>query len=139
MIGNPALGAALLMVTVPVEDVPPITEVGLRVTDETVGAVMAKLQVLEDPLRVAVITEVTFVATGTVVTVNVAVVAPAGTVTVAGGVAADWLLLKAMGRPAAGAALLIVTVPVEETPPTTVLGLIKTEESVGAVIVSVAD
>jgi hypothetical protein len=63
------------------------------------------------------------VFTARVVTVKVALVAPAGTVTLAGTVAADVLLLvSATTAPPVGAALLSATVPVEDIPPTTVVG-----------------
>ena len=67
-------------------------------------------------------------ATGLVVTVKVAVVALAATVTLAGTCAAAVLLLKRFTTaPAAGAGPLIVTVPVAEVPPTTDDGLRVTE------------
>ena len=66
-------------------------------------------------------------ATGIVVAVNVALVAFAGTVTLAGTcVAAVLLLERVTTAPPAGAALVKVTVPVEAVPPTTEDGLIVT-------------
>src|SRR2546421_495979 len=67
-----------------------------------------------------------------VLTVNEALVAPAGTVTLEGTRAAEVLLLEsATSAPPAGAGALSVTVPVEDCePPTTVAGLSVTEESV---------
>ena len=67
-------------------------------------------------------------------TVNVALVAPAATVTLEGTVAAAVLLLEsATCAPPAGAAPLNVTVPVEDcVPPITLVGLSVSEESVGA-------
>jgi hypothetical protein len=66
-------------------------------------------------------------ATGLVVAVKVAVVAFAGTVTLTGTCAAGVLLLDNLTTaPPAGAARLKVTVPVEEVPPTTGVGLIDT-------------
>jgi hypothetical protein len=66
--------------------------------------------------------------TGVVVTEKVAVVAFAGTVTVAGTCATAVLLLESVTTaPPAGAARLNVTVPLEEVPPTTDEGLILTE------------
>lgn len=57
---------------------------------------------------------------GSVLTVNVALVNPAATVTLEGTVAADVLLLEsATTDPPAGAGPLSVTVPVEELPPCT--------------------
>src|SRR5947207_15542795 len=69
-----------------------------------------------------------------VLTVKVALVAPAGTVTLEGTVAAAVLLLEsATCAPPAGAASLNVTVPVEDcVPATTLVGLGGREEGVGA-------
>ena len=69
-----------------------------------------------------------------VLTVNVALVAPAATVTLEGTVAAAVLLLEsATCAPPAGAAPLNVTVPVEDcVPPISLVGLSVSEESVGA-------
>jgi len=64
--------------------------------------------------------------TATVVTVNVALVVPAGTVTLpsAGTLATAELLLESvMTIPPAGAADVSVTVPVDEAGPTTLVGL----------------
>lgn len=56
-------------------------------------------------------------------TVNVALVAPAATVTLAGVLATVVLLLDSVTTaPPAGAAPLSVTVPVEEFPPVTLVG-----------------
>src|SRR5260221_12759511 len=68
-------------------------------------------------------------ATALVLTVNVAVVAPAATVTLGGTVAAAVLLLEsATVAPPAGAARLSVTVPVEEFPPVTLVGFSESDE-----------
>ena len=73
--------------------------------------------------RVAVIVTGVDAATLDVVVVNVAVVAPAATVTLAGTVATAVLLLESdTTRPPAGAALESVTVPVEFAPPVTLAG-----------------
>ena len=80
-----------------------------------------------------------------VFTVKVARVAPAGTVTLAGTVATDGLLLESdTTAPPLGAAALSVTVPVEDPsgPPTTLDGFSVSEVSVGrgaGVTVSAAD
>ena len=77
-----------------------------------------------------------------VVTVNVAEVFPAATVTLVGTVAADVLLLvRVTTAPPVGAAPLRVTVPVEGLAPVTLLGFSDTDDAVtatGAVTVSVA-
>ena len=64
--------------------------------------------------------------------VNVALVAPAATVTLAGVLATMVLLLEsATVAPPAGAAPLNVTVPVEEFPPVTLVGFSESDERVG--------
>ena len=78
------------------------------------------------------------VATGLVVTVKVAVVAFAGTVTLAGTCAAAVLLLdRVTTAPPAGAGPFNVTVPVEDVPPITEEGLRVMDPSVAAVTVNV--
>ena len=89
--------------------------------------------------RVPVIVTEALVATGLVVTVNVAVVAFAATVTLAGTCAAAVLLLDSVTTaPPDGARPFNVTVPVEEVPPITEAGLRVTELSVGAATVKAA-
>jgi hypothetical protein len=74
------------------------------------------------------------VVSGIVVTTNVALVAPAGTVTLAGTVATAVLsLCRSTTKPPAGAAEVITTVPVAVSPWTTSLGEIRTADSAGAV------
>jgi hypothetical protein len=76
---------------------------------------------------------VTEVEAGTarVVTVNVALVAPAGTVTLAGTVATAVLLLERETRaPPPGAGAFSVTLPVEGDPPLTLVGFDVSEDSV---------
>src|SRR6266550_2797144 len=64
-----------------------------------------------------------------VLTVNVALVAPAATVTLEGTVTAAVLLVEsATCAPPTGAAPLSVTVPVEEFPPATLVGFSASEE-----------
>ena len=68
-----------------------------------------------------------------VLTVKVAVVAPAGTATLEGMLAAALLLESATCAPPVGAGPLNVTVPVEDcTPPIKLVGFSVSEESVGA-------
>ena len=69
-------------------------------------------------------------ATALVLTVKVALVAPAATVTLDGAVAAAVLLLESVTvAPPVGAAPLRVTVPVEEFPPVTLVGFNESDES----------
>ena len=70
-------------------------------------------------------------ATALVLTANVALVAPAATVTLEGTLAAPLLLASATCAPPAGAGPLNVTVPVEEFPPATLVGFSEREERVG--------
>ena len=81
--------------------------------------------------------------TGLVLAVKVAVVAPAGTATLEGTLAAPLLLESATCAPPAGAGPLSVTVPVEVCrPPITLVGFSVSEETTGSgggVTVSVAD
>src|SRR5439155_22990304 len=70
--------------------------------------------------------------TALVLIVNVALVAPAATVTLEGTVTAAVLLLEsATCAPPVGAAPLNVTVPVEELPPVTLVGFSPSEARVG--------
>src|SRR5260370_959854 len=86
-------------------------------------AVLAPL--LFDPEIVTDVDAVTVL----VLTVNVALLAPAGTVTVAGTVAAAVLLLvRLTTAPPLGAGPLSVTVPVEGFPPVTLTGFSVTED-----------
>jgi hypothetical protein len=86
------------------------------------------------------ITAEAFVVTGLVATANVALGAPAATVTLGGTWAALVLLLaRVTTAPPLGAAALSVTVAVELLPPTTVLGLtVKDEREETGVTVSCA-
>src|SRR5207249_11329792 len=69
--------------------------------------------------------------TALVLTVNVALVAPAVTVTLEGTIATDVSLLEsATCAPPDGAGPLSVTVPVEESPPVTLVGLNASEDRV---------
>jgi hypothetical protein len=77
--------------------------------------------------------------TGLDVTAKVAAVALAATVTLAGTVAVEVLLLvRVTTAPPAGAGPLRVTFPVDNVPPFTVLGFKLTELSVAAVTVRLA-
>src|SRR5437588_10966419 len=69
--------------------------------------------------------------TALVLTENVALVAPAATVTLEATVAEVLLLERFTMAPPAGAAPLRVTVPVEGEPPVTLPGLSVTEDSPG--------
>jgi hypothetical protein len=132
---DPPEGAALESVTVPCEELPPVTLLGFNVTEETVGedaGVTVKVACLELDPRVAVIVTLVFVVTVLVLTVKFALVWPDDTVTLEGTVATDVLLLESETvEPPEGAAELRVTVPVELFPPVTLVGFRVTDETVG--------
>ena len=102
-------------------------------TLETPVPLTVKVAVAEAAPVVAVIVSVSTAETGFVDTVNVAVVAPAATLTVAGTVDAVLLDLSATLRvlPEATGPLR-VTVPVEGLPPATDVGLRLNADTVGA-------
>ena len=77
-------------------------------------------------------------STGVVVIVNVALALPLATVTVAGTLETDELLLSATTIPPLGAGPLNVTVPWEVAPPVTLVGLTVSALKTGGFIVSVA-
>jgi hypothetical protein len=145
----PPDGAALDNVTVPCELLPPTTVDGLNVSDDNAACAggfdivntALRLTPPDTPLMVAEVDVVTVA----VLTVNVALVAPAATVTLAGTVArAVLLLVSVTTAPPDGAALASVAVPCELLPPTTVDGLSAIDESVAGggaagVTVKVAD
>jgi hypothetical protein len=78
---EPPVGAGLPRVAVPVELEPPLRLVGLRVMEESAGDVTVRMAEAMPP---AVMVAVVLALTGVVVTVKVAVDAPAATVTLAG-------------------------------------------------------
>jgi hypothetical protein len=84
------------------------------------------------PPKAPVMVTVVAVVTVDVVTVKVAVVAPAATVTLVGTLAAVELSESVTTAPPVGAALVSVTVPVEEAPPTTEVGLTLTDDRLAA-------
>ena len=84
------------------------------------------------PLLEAVIVTAVDATTDWVATENVALVAPAATVTLAGTVAAALLLASVTTVPPVGAAAVKVTVPVEEAGPTTLGGLTDTADRLAA-------
>jgi hypothetical protein len=98
-----------------------------------VAGFTVSVAVFVDEPRVAVIVKGVDAVTAVVFTINVALVAPAATVTLAGTVAADALLERLTTAPLLGACPLSVTVPVEEEPPVTLLGLSTIEDRVGGV------
>ena len=78
-------------------------------------------------------------ATEVVPAVKVAEVVPAATSTLAGTVTAGFPLRSVTVAPLVGAGPVKETVPVEERPPTRLLGVKETEVSTGGLMVRVAD
>jgi hypothetical protein len=109
----PPEGALALSVTVPVELLPPIKLVGFRVSEErlTDAGVMVREAWAELDPRVAVIPAVVVALTACVLIPNLALVAPAATVTLAGTLAAELVLDRLTAVPPDGAGALKVTVP----------------------------
>lgn len=71
---TPPAGAAPLSVTVPVDELPPVTLAGLKAMDATFGAVIPSEPLTVVPANVAESDTDVFETTGVVVAVNVAVV-----------------------------------------------------------------
>jgi len=97
------------------------------------GVSVSRAELVAPPKDAVIVTGVDTL-TALVLTLNVALLAPAGTVTLEGTLAAAPLLESATCAPPAGAAPLMVTVPVEDcTPPITLVGfrVIEERESVG--------
>src|SRR5712692_8249658 len=111
----PPLGAGPLSVTVPVEGLPPATFAGLKVSEDRTG-----------------------IGCGVTVSVDVALVAPAGTVTpLAGTLAAALLLDRETRAPPLGAGPFSVTVPVEGLPPVTLAGFMVRESRERLLVVKI--
>ena len=135
---TPFAGATELIVTVPVLGLPGATEVGLSFNDVKVGDVIVKVADWVTPFKLTEIDAVVCEETAMVFTANVAVDLPDGTVTEAKTVADFELLINFTTTPLVGAGPLRETVPVEETPPATVVGLRLTDCRVGGSTVRVA-
>lgn len=133
----PVGGAAPFRVNVPVEEDLPVTLLGESTSDDNAAGVTVRVAVLLTPNVAVTVTEVE-VATPLVVIVKVAVRFPPVTVTLDGVVADVLLSDKVTTVPPEGAGPLNVTVPVDELPPTTLVGLIVTELNVDGLIVKPA-
>ena len=126
-----------LSVMVPVDELPPTTEVGERLRPVRVAGLIVRVPVFEVPFRVPVIVEVVTAETAVVETVKVTVAAPAGTTTVLGTVALVVEDERGTVRPPVGALPLSVMVPVDDVPPFTVVGERVTELRTAGVIVKI--
>src|SRR3989442_8311499 len=110
----PPAGAGPSRVAVPVELLPPVTVVGFTPSEErrTGCGFTVRVAVRVTPLYKAEMVTGVDAATVLVVTVNVVLVAPAGTVTLPGTVAAVLLLDRVTYAPPAGPRPASVPVPV---------------------------
>ena len=133
-----AVAAAPVSLTVPVEEVPPTTVLGLSVSKVSTGALTVSVVLCEAAPVVPVMSAPVSLTTGLVVIGKVVVLDPAGTVTVALTDAAELLLPSETTVPLGPALPLRVTVPVEEAPPVTLAGLTDSEAIVAAFTVNVA-
>ena len=125
VITTPPAGAGPLIVTVPVDPVPPWTLVGLKASEvRFTGTGRTVNVVVWVAPNVPMIVTLVLPLTALVVIAKVAVVLPLATTTVEGVWAAAVLLLDSVTvAPAVGAGPLRVTVPVAPAPPITVVGL----------------
>jgi hypothetical protein len=135
---KPPLGAGPVKVTVPVDELPPTTLVGFRLNTESPGGVTVKLVVCVMALRVAESVAVTVLAVELVVTLNLALVAFACTVTDAGTWAVVLLEDSVTTAPPVGAGLFKVTVATAVLPPATLVGLTTSDDGTGGVDVTVS-
>lgn len=108
--------------TVPVDETPPATVVGVTETPIKVAGLIVSVAFAVMLLIEAVMFAVVTVDTPSVVTVKVVICWPAGIVTVAGTTAAGLSEEREMTTPPAPDGLLSVTVPVEDPPLTTADG-----------------
>ena len=122
----------------PVEEPPPVSVLGLNVSEVNEAGFTVNVVVFVAPSMAVSVTKVC-AATPLVMIVKLVLVEPAGTVTLAGTCATEVLLLCSVTvAPPADAAPLRVTVPVELVPPTTVFGVLLNVERTGAVTVRFA-
>jgi len=124
---KPPDGAGPVIVTEPVLELPPITDVGVNVSASTVGRLTVSVPDFVIPFADAEIVAVTLVETATVAADAVADVAPSETVMVAGTVTAALLEARVTVKPPAGAGPAKETDTDDDDPPITETGFTVTE------------
>jgi len=135
---TPAPGAGPFKVTVPVEVIPPVTDLGESPRLMSAAGVMLRVAVCVLEPRVPVTVAITAVVTPEVVIENVTELAPDGIVTDAGTVALNVLEVKLTTAPPVPAGPVSVAVPVAELPPISDVGEIEMALSAAGLIVRVA-
>ena len=121
---------------VPIEGVPPVTDVGEMRRPVGTAGVTVNGAVAEEPEALALMVTCVAVETPIVEIVKVAVFDPPATVTVAGTIADGSLLVRETDPPVLGAGSARVTVPTEVSPLTTAMKFkdkLDTEIPLGAV------
>jgi hypothetical protein len=136
----PAGAGPVRLILFNVAGAPPTTDVGESATESKANGLSVRTAVLVTPLNAAEIVTMTVAETVEVVIVNAGdAVAPAATVTEAGGTTPGLLLVKVTLMPPAGAGPFRFTLfKVVETPPTTVVGESTTESSATGLTVRTA-
>jgi hypothetical protein len=134
----PPVGAGPVRDTVPVDEDPPVTELGERDTEASAGGLIVSIVFAEPPKSEPVIVADAAAETAEVDTVKVAEPAPPGIVMLTGTVANELVEERLMTMPPVGAAPLKETVPTEEAPPITEVGETERPEIAGGVRVRVA-
>lgn len=125
----PPTGATPFSTTVPLELLPPTTDVGASVTDTGARGKSCKVAVDTAPFADAASVVFMLTATPNVAMVNVTELVSAGTRTVAGGTAFRLSLASVTTIPPVGAFPDRVTLPFALVPPTTTLGVIVNESA----------
>jgi len=136
---TPPVGAGPFNVTVPTDDRPPTTVVGVNAKPLSAGGMTVRPAVTDKVPTAAVMAIEDDAVTAVVLMVNAAEVEPAATVTVAGGIAAELFEVRVTIVPPVGEGLVKVMVPVAEVPPTTDVGEIIKLLGADGVIVKVPD
>lgn len=119
---TPPDGAGPSRAIVPVELMPPTSVAGAKLTFDGTGGMTTSVAVTDELPDAAVIVADVTVATADVAIVNVADEEPAATVTVGGVIALALLEVNVTTVPLFGAGAFSVTVPVEDLPPTRLVG-----------------
>jgi len=125
-IASPPRGAGEPKVTVPMLFFPPFTEVGLSVSEASLGGFTTTYVVTGVPPQVSVTVAMAWAVTGTVRTENVPDDLPPGISTDAGTITAGELLTSFTLSPPGGAVPWIANAPVQLVPPKTTSGTIPT-------------